>query len=188
MRVIAGTSRGRRLTEFKGKNIRPTPDRVREALFSILQNKLGSFNGLKILDLFAGSGSLAIESLSRGAEFACLVEKDPLAAKTIRENLHRCRLLDRATLTIKDAFTALPEFKVPFDVIFLDPPFNKTLAEMAAKHVEELGLLSPEGILCAETGADEDMPAGIGAFIRIDQRRYGSVMIHFYSISLRDEV
>ncbi len=186
MRVISGTSRGRRLTEFKGDDIRPTPDRVREALFSILQSKLGSFDGLKVLDLFAGSGSLAIESLSRGAVTACLVEKNPVAGKIIRENIQRCRLEERATLKIDDAFTILTGLKSAFDLIFLDPPYHKNMAETAAKRIEGLGILSPNGILCAETSTEEDMPAQIGTFIRIDQRRYGSVVIHFYSISSED--
>ncbi|NIQ11747.1 MAG: methyltransferase, partial [Gammaproteobacteria bacterium] len=85
-----------------------------------------------MLDLFAGSGSLAIESLSRGAASACLVEKDPAAVETIRENIRRCRIEDRVTLTIKDAFTVLPEFKAPYNLIFLDPPYKNNLAEMAA--------------------------------------------------------
>ena len=183
MRVIAGTSRGRRTTEFKGHNVRPTPDRVREALFSILQSKIGNFNGLKVLDLFAGSGALAIEALSRGATSACLIEKDAASGEIIRENLSRCELDEHAKVIIKDAFTALTGLGSTFDLIFLDPPYNRNLAVRAVTAINDLKLLSDNGILCAETGAEETMPESIGDLKQIDQRRYGSVMIHFYSIS-----
>ena len=183
MRVIAGTSRGRRLTEFKGKNVRPTPDRVREALFSILQSKLGSFSGLTVLDLFAGSGALAIEALSRGAESAFLIEHDRKATTVIRENIELCRLGSQTKIIYRDAFVALKELPATFDLIFLDPPYKKGLAEQAATIISELSLLNVDGVICAETACDESMPEQIGVLKRLDQRRYGSVMIHFYSIS-----
>ncbi|MDH3454253.1 MAG: 16S rRNA (guanine(966)-N(2))-methyltransferase RsmD [Desulfuromonadales bacterium] len=182
MRVIAGTSRGRRLAIFEGRDVRPTPDRVREALFSILQSKLGSFAELRVLDLFAGSGALGIEALSRGASSACLVEKSPAAEKIIRENLNRCQLSDKTKLIIRDAWLTLPGFEAgSFDLVFLDPPFAQELAKRALIEVDRLELLSKDGIICAETGADEILPESIGKLQRIDQRRYGTIMINFYS-------
>lgn len=182
MRVIAGTSRGRRLTVFEGLDVRPTPDRVREALFSILQSKLGKFSGLRVLDLFAGSGALAIEALSRGAASACLVEKDLMAEKVIRKNLALCKLGERVTLLIKDALGSLPEFAAgSFDLIFLDPPYAQGLAERALIETEKQGILSEDGIICAETGASEILPEKVGTLQRIDQRRYGTIMINFYA-------
>jgi 16S rRNA (guanine966-N2)-methyltransferase len=181
MRVIAGTSRGRRLTMFEGRDVRPTPDRVREALFSILQSKLGSFSGIKVLDLFAGSGALAIEALSRGAASACLVEKDRTAELVIRKNLSLCKLEENTTLHIKDALRCLHEFTAgSFDLIFLDPPYSQGLAEQALLEIESQGLLSDDGIICAETGAKEVLPESVGNLQRIDQRRYGTIMINFY--------
>ena len=182
MRVIAGVSRGRRLTEFKGCDVRPTPDRVREALFSILQSKLGNFADLRILDLFAGSGALAIEALSRGANSACMVEKAAAAEQIIRENLNRCHFSDKAKLIIHDAWHVLPDFaSESFDLIFIDPPYGQNMAERALVEVNKLELLSKDGILCAETGADEILPESVGQLHRIDQRRYGTIMISFYS-------
>ena len=182
MRVIAGTSRGRRLTLFEGRDVRPTPDRVREALFSILQSKLGSFSGIKVLDLFAGSGALAIEALSRGAASACLVEKDRMAEFVIRENLSLCKLEDKTTLLIKDALRCLHEFTAgSFDLIFLDPPYSQGLAKQALLETESQGILSNDGILCAETGAKEVLPESVGNLQRIDQRLYGTIMINFYT-------
>jgi 16S rRNA (guanine(966)-N(2))-methyltransferase RsmD len=180
MRVIAGTSRGRRLAAFKGRDVRPTPDRVREALFSILQSRLGDFSELRVLDLFSGSGALAIEALSRGAESACLVENSPASGKVIRENLERCRLSDKADVTVGDAFQILLDFPAEsFDLIFLDPPYGRKLAERAITEISRRGLLHTNGTLCAETGADEILPEKIGGLQIFDQRRYGSVMIHF---------
>ncbi len=182
MRVIAGTSRGRKLTEFKGDNVRPTPDRVREALFSILQSKLGGFAELKVLDLFAGSGALAIESLSRGAASACMVDKSPASGKIIQENIDRCQLSDQTKLIVGDAWQALVGFTAEsFDLAFIDPPYSKGLAERALVEIDRLGLLSKDGIICAETGTDETLPEAIGQLQRIDQRRYGTIMINFYS-------
>ncbi len=184
MRVISGSCRGRRLTTFKGRNVRPTPDRVREALFSILQSKLGSFANLKVLDLFAGSGALAIEALSRGAASACLVEKTTTSEKIIRENLDRCQLSQRAELVIRDAWQALHGFSArSFDLVFIDPPYGQGFAERALVEIEKLGLLSENGILCAETGTGETLPQAIGRLQRVDQRRYGTIMINFYGYS-----
>ena len=181
MRVIAGTSRGRRLTMFEGRDVRPTPDRVREALFSILQSKLGSFSGIKVLDLFAGSGALAIEALSRGAASACLVEKDRATELVIRKNLSLCKLEEKTTLHIKDALRCLHEFTAgSFDLIFLDPPYSQGLAEQALLEIESQGILSDDGIVCAETGAKEVLPESVGNLQRINQRRYGTIMINFY--------
>lgn len=181
MRVIAGSARGRRLATFKGHNVRPTPDRVREALFSILQSKLGSFAELKVLDLFAGSGALAIEALSRGAASACLVEKSPASATIIRENLVRCQLPAKAELIVGDVWVVLRGFSAgSFDLVFLDPPYRQGSAGRALTEVDRLSLLTENGILCAETPADESLPEAVGRLQRIDQRRYGTVMINFY--------
>lgn len=184
MRVIAGTSRGRRLSAIEGRNIRPTPDRVREALFSILQSKLGSFAGARVLDLFAGSGALAIEALSRGADSACLVEKAMESVKIIRDNLERCKIDNRAQLLTGDAWAILQTFSAgSFDLVFVDPPYGQGLADRALVEADRLQLLSAGGILCAETGAGESLPETVGQLRRIDQRRYGTIVLNFYSHS-----
>ena len=180
MRVIAGSLRGRRLTSFNGRDVRPTPDRVREALFSILQSRLDSFSNLRVLDLFSGSGALAIEALSRGAKTACLVENAPASERIIRENLEHCGLSEQAHIVNKDAFRALRDFPPEsFDLIFLDPPYGRNLAEKAILEISRQGVLKRDGTLCAETGADEILPEEIGHLQIFDKRRYGSVMIHF---------
>lgn len=182
MRVIAGSSRGRRLAAFDGRRIRPTPDRVREALFSILQSKLGAFHGRRVLDLFAGSGALAIEALSRGAASACLVENAADSLRLIHENLGRCQLRERATVLPRDVWQALPDFASgSFDLILADPPYGLGLA---AQTVVELGrreILNEGGILCVETAVGEPLPETAGRLHSLDQRRYGSTMLNFYA-------
>ncbi len=184
MRIISGTARGKRLASFDGGTIRPTPDRVREALFSILLSRLGTLQGKRVLDLFAGTGAMAIEALSRGAERAVLVENDPKAARLIAQNLQTCRLESRARLVRSDVLSALCRLaEPPFDLIFLDPPYQaeypeKTIAAICARQ-----LLAPEGIVCAETAAAEDLPDTIGDLALDDRRRYGSTAIHLFTRS-----
>lgn len=181
MRVIAGSSRGRRLAAFKGDRIRPTSDRVREALFSILRSRMGSLDGCRVLDLFAGSGALAIEALSRGAASACLVEKAAASLDIIRENLERCQLQERATVLARDARQALAGLTAgSFDLIFIDPPYGQGLAVQAVIEIARLDILSENGILCVETAVTESLPATAGRLQSIDRRRYGSTMVHFY--------
>ena len=182
MRVISGASRGKRLAAFKGQQVRPTPDRVREALFSILQSRLGRFAGFRVLDLFAGSGALAIEAMSRGAATACLVEQSAAAVKMIHENLANCGMTEVTRVIPGDAFVVMKDFPPhSFDLIFLDPPYGKELAGVAIAETNRLDLLDRDGLLCVETGREENLPEKIGDLQIFDRRRYGSVMIHFYS-------
>lgn len=181
MRVISGTLRGKRLAALKGDQVRPTPDRVKEALFSILHSRLESFSGLTILDLFSGSGALAIEALSRGAARSYLVEKSTLAANTIHKNLENCHLLDKAVIVNKEVSQYIKECNTCiFDLVFLDPPYGLGLAEKTLNELGQGHLLRPGATICAETGAGESLPEKIGVLELFDQRSYGSVMIHFY--------
>lgn len=182
MRVIAGTARGRRLSSFSGTTIRPTPDRVREALFSMLSSRMGSLHGLKVLDLFSGSGAMGIEALSRGAAHACFVDQSDQAITTIRENLHLCNLVDQATIIVKsvDMVDHLLRQHGPFDLIFMDPPYNRDLVPATLRQLARLDLLCSGGIICAETAAAEDVPAMTGQLQLAVTKRYGSTSIHLY--------
>lgn len=183
MRVISGTARGRRLAAIAGRQIRPTTDRVREALFSILFSRTGTLAGHKVLDLFAGSGALGIEALSRGADHAWFVDSYRDAVGTVRENLERCGLVPGATIVSRDVWKALPGLAAagPFDIIFADPPYGCEQVTKLLEGVDQHGLLSHEGLLCLETAAADQVPTRIGTLQRFDQRRYGSTMLHFYS-------
>ncbi len=184
MRIISGTVRGRQLTPFSGKEIRPTPDRVREALFSILTSRFGSFNGLNILELFAGSGAQALEALSRGAKSAVLVDSGDVAAKTIVENIKCCRFESSARFIMQDVFAALPQLPpaAPFDLILLDPPYHQNLLPQVIEKIAHLNLLAENGIICAESAKDEEL-SDIGSLSLIESRVYGSTRIYLYRMS-----
>lgn len=182
MRIISGSARGKKLAEFSGSSIRPTADRVREALFSMLFSRCGDFTDSKVLDLFAGSGALALEALSRGAASAVLVEAAPSSLKVIRANIGACRMTDRATLvpgTLPGILKTVTG-RGPFDLIFIDPPYGKGLVPPVLAEIEHLGLLSPGGSIVVETEAREALPAASGTLNQTERRTYGSTAITFY--------
>ena len=182
MRIISGRLRGKKLSPFTGIDIRPTPDKVRGAIFSILFSRLGSFDGLRVLDLFAGTGAMSLEALSRGSSSALLVDNGTAAAKTISANIALCNVSDQAILKHGDVLKSLQLLRVdePFDLIFLDPPYNKELAEKTICLISQARLLSPSGVVCAETDKKETMPETQGTLHRIETRIYGSTAVHFY--------
>ena len=182
MRIISGTARGRQLANFSATNIRPTPDRVREALFSILVSRLGSLNGLKVLELFAGSGAQSLEALSRGAKSAVLVDSSPQAIKLINENVKRCRFESQVRVLRQDVKTALQALKgeSPFDLILLDPPYNQEHIPQSLEMIESLQLLSEDGIICAESAANEVL-CDCGMLALTESRKYGTSTIHLFS-------
>jgi 16S rRNA (guanine(966)-N(2))-methyltransferase RsmD len=182
LRIIGGSARGTRLSTFSGLNVRPTPDRVREAVFSILFSRLGKFEGKKVLDLYAGSGAMALEALSRGADTATLVERDPKAIRLIEANARTCRLNDFVHIIRSDVDSALRKMdgNNPFDLIFLDPPYDLSLTASALESIDRQGLLAQNGIVCAECGRKEEPAQMIGSLSLIDSRRYGLTSVHFF--------
>lgn len=182
MRIISGRARGKKLVEFAGAQVRPTADRVREALFSILTSRLGSLQGCKVLDLFAGTGALALEALSRGAQSALLVENHPESIKIIQTNIDGCRMNDSAQILRGELPVALPLAvkSAPFDLIFLDPPYAQGLAQATLMQIAALELLSAKGIIMVETAKGEILPEQIGPLLRTDQRHYGVSAITIY--------
>ena len=184
MRIISGSARGRQLTQFFGKDIRPTPDRVREAIFSILTSRLGTFNNLNILELFAGSGAQSLEALSRGAKNAIMVDSGKTASEVITENIKRCQFESRVRVMRQDVFTALPQLTdfAPFDLILLDPPYNQNLLSKTIKKIEKLNLLAENGIICAESSRGEMLEV-FTSFELIDERTYGSTSIHLLCLA-----
>lgn len=180
MRVIAGKARGHKLHTLKGDQTRPTQDRVRESLFNILTPYI---SGARVLDLFAGSGALAIEALSRGAESAVLVEKSPAAARVIQRNLHATRLAGDARLRVGDAFRELERLAAEgasFDLIFADPPYELGLAPKTLHSVSRSGVLAPGGFLVVEHARKEELDSTMENLQLIRQKRYGDTMISFF--------
>ncbi len=182
MRIISGTARGRKLSTFSGREIRPTPDRVREALFSILLSRLGSLEGKKILDLFAGTGALSLEALSRGARSALLIDGSTRAATLIRTNIAACGFGERASLRRGEVQREIPRLQgETFDLIFLDPPYGRGLVPETIAAIARLHLLAPGGLICAEAERHEPIPETIATLFLADQRHYGSTSIHVFT-------
>lgn len=154
MRIIAGEWRGRKLASPKGDATRPTADRTRETLFSMLTSRLGSFEGLSVADLFAGSGALGMEALSRGAGSCLFVEQDDAAVKTIRANIDT---FDARTRTMLQAASVmkLGPAKVAHDLILLDPPYHSNAGAVALDRLERLGWIGPATWIALETAYDE---------------------------------
>ena len=177
MRVITGTARGRRLKELEGMETRPTTDRVKEGLFSALQFEI---EGRRVLDLFAGTGQLGIECLSRGAAAAVFVDRRPDAVKLIRENLKVTELADRARVVSGDSMEFLKGLREKFDIIFLDPPYAAGLLEPAIVHIAKFDILSPHGIIMAEHPVERTMPALAAPYRLHKTYRYGKIAVTMY--------
>ena len=156
MRIIAGKWRGRTIEAPPGGRTRPTADRARETLFSMLASRLGGFDDLRIADLFAGSGALGFEALSRGAASATFVESDSQAAGLIRRNAER---LGASALVLTSSALALPESD-PFDLIFADPPYAAGSGSAVVAAVTKAGWLAPGSWLSVETGRDDKIDPG----------------------------
>ena len=155
MRVIAGKARRLNLKTIPGNETRPTTDRIKETLFNILQPEIP---GCRFLDLFSGSGAIGIEALSRGASHAVLVEQDSKAADCILENLQFTKLIDRAELQKCDVLTALHrmEGQKPFDVIFMDPPYDQGLEEQVLEYLVHSTLADEYTVIVVEASLDTD--------------------------------
>jgi 16S rRNA (guanine966-N2)-methyltransferase len=179
MRIISGSARGKRLATFDGNRIRPTSDRVREALFSMLFSRLGDFSDRRVLDLYAGSGALSLEALSRGACHATLIDNDKQAASLIEHNASNCQLQDKISLIRGQVIDklALTQSNAPFDLIFVDPPYDKGLITPTLAKISDLGLLAEDGIVCIELSSKEPLPDRVGQLQCIAQRRYGASQV-----------
>ena len=183
MRIISGTFSGRRIAAPKGDATRPTADRTREALFNILAARADiNLEGARVIDLFAGSGALGLEAMSRGAAWCLFVETDTRARGVIRENVETLGLFGRTRIHRRSA-SALGVKPAgvgpPFTLAFLDPPYGKGLVPAAMETLSSGGWLAPGAVLVAEQGARED-PADADGFEETDRRRYGAAQIGVY--------
>ncbi len=181
MRIIGGELRGRRLASFKGDKIRPTSDKVREAIFNILPQAFGE-RFKHVLDLFAGTGAMGIEALSRGAKEAVFVDSGDLALGIIKKNIMLCR--PGAASVVKmdsiDAIRRLSGEGRVFDLIFIDPPYEAGLAEKALTAIDEGDMLSPGGVLVAEASKRDPVDATASGLLCTDKRRYGDTVVYFF--------
>lgn len=155
MRIVAGQWRGRKIQAPAGETTRPTSDRTRETLFSMLVSRLGSFEGLSVADLFAGSGALGLEALSRGAASCVFVEQDPAAIRALRANIAALRAADQCDVRAASVL-ALGPVKAPLDLILLDPPYGSGAGSVALDKLQRLGWVGPASWISLETTVNEE--------------------------------
>ena len=177
MRVISGKAKGKVLKTPDGMLTRPTADRVKEALFSIIQFELP---GARVLDLFGGTGQLGIEALSRGAQYAVFVDEQEPACALIRENLKRTALTDQGRVLRSDYLQYLKRCKEKFDIILLDPPYAEVFLENALKMITEIDILQSGGIIVTERPVEKDLSWSFEGFTRSKDYKYGKTLLTLY--------
>lgn len=174
MRIISGEFRGLRLESPDGIDTRPTLDRVKEAVFSMIMPYLIDAS---VLDLFAGSGAIGLEALSRGAEKAVFVDKNKKAVECINRNISAAKVGDKSVVYTKDAVSYLESCKDKFDLIFLDPPYFEGFYSTVIRLIEEKGLLKENGIIIVEWDFENGFTDDLGNFNLLKEKKYGRVGI-----------
>ncbi len=179
LRIIGGELKGKRLKTIHGNLIRPTADRIREAIFNILSN---SISKVLVLDLYAGTGALGIEALSRGAERALFVDNSNIALSVLKQNIALCGLGEKAGIimwNIRQNLNCITSIDQRFDLIFLDPPYNKNLIMPTLVNLNDSGALKNDACIVIEHSVDEPIPADLCGFLLADQRKYGKTLVSF---------
>lgn len=177
MRIVSGSFKGRRLASFRGMDIRPTSDKVREAIFNILPRE---FPFRKVLDIFAGTGAMGLEAMSRGAVDAVFVDSGAEAVALIKKNMEACGA--EARVFKSDAIASLKKFSrnsERFDLIIIDPPYATALLKDALEAIDSGGLLSPGGVIVAESSSKAALGADFRGLEVTDERRYGDTAVYF---------
>ena len=177
MRVITGTARGVQLKTPDGMQTRPTTDRVKEALFSIIQFEIP---GANVLDLFGGTGQLGIEALSRGAKRATFVDAGEPACKLIKENLRRTKFEQQGRVVRSDYLAYLKRCTEQFNIIFLDPPYAEVFLENALNRITEIDILQSGGIIVAERPLGKELPWEYEGYSRSKDYKYGKTLLTVY--------
>ena len=175
MRIITGSAKGRRLIAPEGTDVRPTTERVKEALFSIIQFEI---EGRRVLDLFAGTGQLGLEALSRGAAFALFVDQDKRSVEIVKKNVALTGFSAVSEVVQREAVSYLRAAPDRFDLVFMDPPYGQGLCAAAAAELPRV--LKPTSVVICETGADETLPDAIGALPLAKTYRYSTVRLTVY--------
>ena len=175
MRIITGSHRGKKLITLEGEQVRPTTDRVKESLFNILQFQL---EGRRFLDLFAGSGQIGIEALSRGAAQAVFVDASKESVRVVEKNLASTGLGDRAKVVTADFAAYLCTCRDRFDVAFLDPPYSKGYAQAALLLLP--GVMTDSGVILCEHERSDSLPEEVMGFVRTREYRYGRISVSAY--------
>jgi 16S rRNA (guanine966-N2)-methyltransferase len=180
MRIVTGKHRGRRLATPADRNIRPTSDRIREAIFDILSHRLfaGRFDGAMVLDVFAGTGAMGCEALSRGAARATFLDSESAAIRLVEQNVRHLGEAENVLVLRRDA-TRPGKAPLPHDLVFTDPPYRSGLAPATLEALAQERWLAPGALVVLELASDETPEPPTG-FTEIDQRRYGGTTVHFW--------
>lgn len=182
MRIIAGICRGKPLKALKGMSTRPTSDRVKEAIFNVLANKV---NDAKMLDLFGGTGNVGLEALSRGSDFVTFVEKNPKALQIIKTNVGDCGFDDKVKCYKMDAFRALKLFKeqeLKFNLVYIDPPYKLNIIDSLLEDLVNYSLLEPLAVVVAETDKNTTLQENVENLQKIKEKSYGDTKITYYQL------
>lgn len=177
MRIITGAYKGRKLETPRGDEIRPTTDKVKEAIFNLLMQDI--YDAVCV-DLFTGTGNLGLEALSRGAKRCYFCDNARDSLNLARTNIQKCGAADRAIVLAGDYSKCLSRIREQADIFFLDPPYRAGLYETCLERIDTLDLLSQEGIIIAEHGARDEMPQQAGRLRKVRDRKYGKIMISIY--------
>lgn len=182
MRVISGKVRGLKLDTPKNEDVRPTTDRVKESLFNIISPYIIDSN---VLDLFAGTGSLGIECLSRGASYATFVDVSKESIKIVKSNIEKARVENESTILNMDFKSAIKRLRLQnkkFDIIFMDPPYYKNMFIDAISNIDSADLLSQDGIIVVEHDKQDKFEDKIGRLEKIRDKKYGNTTLTFYKL------
>ena len=188
MRIITGAARGRRLITLEGEAVRPTPERVKEGLFSMLQFRL---EGRRVLDLFAGSGQMGLEALSRGAQSCMFIDASAEAMAVVKANAQKTALFDRCRFLVSDYRNFIRKAGSRGDrysLIFLDPPYAEVFLENSLKRISEIDILSDSGIIITERPFGKELPAGVPGLVRYRDYRYGKAAVTIYRRQPQEEL
>ena len=177
MRVISGSARGVQLRTPDGLKTRPTADRVKEAMFSIIQFDIPC---ARVLDLFGGTGQLGIEALSRGAAYCCFIDELEQACKLIKDNLAKTKLSEKAKVICSDYSSFLKNTTEKFDIIFLDPPYAEVFLENSLKIITEIYILQSGGIIVTERPLGKELLCEFSGFSRSKDYKYGNTLLTIY--------
>ena len=183
MRIISGSARGRRLLSPKNSLIRPTADRVKESLFNILNVLIAGYENCRVLDIFAGTGNLGLEALSRGATSAFFIDSHKESVALVIKNLRMLGCEDKGRVIEREALAALRSLEkreVPFQLVFIDPPYRKGLAERVLEYLAASALIDENSLVIVEISSGELLPTEFDTLREFDRRVYGDTAIAFF--------
>lgn len=177
MRIITGEYRGRRLESPIGYDVRPTTDKVKEAIFNLLMNDIWD---AVVVDLFAGTGNLGLEALSRGAKRCYFCDNSRESLNLVKTNIAKCNAQDKSMVLAGDYSKALDRIKEKVQVFLIDPPYRDGLYEKCLNQIDELDLLDKEGIIITEHGVHDPVPQQAGNLVKVKEKKYGKILVSIY--------